>query len=97
MSAWIHWILTGLVPLCLSVALWFALIEIRGLRERADALEDVSRRLVAVYGDIADAINRNSKTTATALNGNAQAINDFVNAFTKAMWGSDSAKETDHD
>ena len=39
MSAWIHWILTGLVPLCLSVALWFALIEIRGLRERAAASE----------------------------------------------------------
>lgn len=37
MSSWIHWILTGLVPLCLSVALWFALIEIRGLRERAAA------------------------------------------------------------
>ena len=39
MGAWIHWILTGLAPLCLSVAMWFALIEIRGLRERAETAE----------------------------------------------------------
>lgn len=49
MGAWIHWILTGLVPLCLSVALWFALIEIRGLRERAATAERAVQ-------EIADAI-----------------------------------------
>lgn len=31
----LQWVATVLLPLCLSVALWFALIEIRGLRERA--------------------------------------------------------------
>lgn len=45
MSAWIHWILTGLVPLCLSTSLWFALIEIRGLRERAAASEKAVQQI----------------------------------------------------
>ena len=54
MSAWIHWILTGLVPLCMSVALWFALIEIRGLRERAAASERAVQQ-------IADAIRYAAK------------------------------------
>lgn len=54
MSAWIHWILTGLVPLCLSIALWFALIEIRGLRERAAASERAVQQ-------IADAIRYAAK------------------------------------
>lgn len=49
MGAWIHWILTGLVPLCLSVAMWFALIEIKGLRERAATAERAVQ-------EIADAI-----------------------------------------
>lgn len=49
MGAWIHWILTGLAPLCLSVAMWFALIEIRGLRERAETAERAVQ-------EIADAI-----------------------------------------
>lgn len=39
MGAWIHWILTGLAPLCLSVAMWCALIQIRGLRERAETAD----------------------------------------------------------
>ena len=54
MSAWIHWILTGLVPLCMSVAMWFALIEIRGLRERAAASERAVKQ-------IADAIRYAAK------------------------------------
>lgn len=49
MGAWIHWILTGLVPLCMSVAMWLALIEIRGLRERAATAERAVQ-------EIADAI-----------------------------------------
>ncbi|MFC2267781.1 MAG: hypothetical protein ACFNKK_08370 [Peptidiphaga sp.] len=54
MSAWIHWILTGLVPLCLSVALWLALITIRGLRERAETAERAVQ-------EIADAIRYAAK------------------------------------
>ena len=54
MSTWIHWILTGLAPLCLSVALWLALIEIRGLRERAAASERAVQQ-------IADAIRYAAK------------------------------------
>ena len=54
MSAWIYWILTGLLPLCLSVALWFALIEIRGLRERAETAEKAVQQ-------IADAIRYAAK------------------------------------
>lgn len=49
MGAWIHWILTGLVPLCMSVAMWLALIEIKGLRERAATAE-------RAVEEIADAI-----------------------------------------
>ncbi len=49
MGAWIHWILTGLVPLCMSVAMWLALIEIKGLRERAATAERAVQ-------EIADAI-----------------------------------------
>ena len=65
MSTWIHWILTGLAPLCLSVALWLALIEIRGLRERAETAErDVQQ--------IADAIRYAAKraTNSTKENTN---------------------------
>lgn len=65
MSAWIHWILTGLAPLCLSIALWLALIEIRGLRERAETAErDVQQ--------IADAIRYAAKraTNSTKENTN---------------------------
>lgn len=54
MSAWIHWILTGLAPLCLSVALWLALIQIRGLRERAETAERAVQQ-------IADAIRYAAK------------------------------------
>lgn len=35
----LQWVATVLLPLCLSIALWCALIEIRGLRERAAASE----------------------------------------------------------
>ena len=54
MGAWIQWILTGLVPLCLSIAMWFALIEIRGLRERAATAERAVQ-------EIADAIRYAAK------------------------------------
>ena len=35
----LQWVATTLLPLCLSVALWLALIQIRGLRERAETAE----------------------------------------------------------
>lgn len=35
----LQWVVTTLLPLCLSVALWLALIQIRGLRERAETAE----------------------------------------------------------
>lgn len=54
MSAWIHWILTGLVPLCLSIAMWFALIEIRGLRERAAASERAVQQIADAIRYAAD-------------------------------------------
>ena len=54
MGPWIHWILTGLAPLCMSIAMWFALIEIRGLRERAETAERAVQQ-------IADAIRYAAK------------------------------------
>lgn len=54
MASWIHWILTSLAPLCLSVALWLALIQIRGLCERAETAERAVQ-------EIADAIRYAAK------------------------------------
>lgn len=54
MGAWIHWILTGLVPLCLSVAMWFALIEIKGLRERAATAERAVQQIADAIRYAAD-------------------------------------------
>ena len=59
MGAWIHWILTGLAPLCLSVAMWCALIQIRGLRERAETAERAVQQ-------IADAIRYAAKRAANS-------------------------------
>lgn len=54
MGAWIHWILTGLVPLCLSVAMWCALITIRGLRERAEKAERAVQQIADAIRYAAD-------------------------------------------
>lgn len=54
MGAWIHWILTGLAPLCLSVAMWFALIQIRGLRERAETAERAVQQIADAIRYAAD-------------------------------------------
>ena len=58
---WIHWILTGLVPLCLSIALWFALIEIRGLRERAAASERAVQQIADAIRYAARRANNSTK------------------------------------
>ena len=61
MSAWIHWILTGLEPLCLSVALWLALIEIRGLRERAETAERAVQQIADAIRYAAKRSNNSTK------------------------------------
>ena len=50
----LQWAVTTLLPLCLSVALWLALITIRGLRERAETAERAVQ-------EIADAIRYAAK------------------------------------
>lgn len=55
----LQWAVTTLLPLCLSVALWLALIEIRGLRERATASERAVQQ-------IADAIRYAAKRAANS-------------------------------
>lgn len=52
----LQWVVTTLLPLCLSVALWLALIQIRGLRERAETAERAVQQ-------IADAIRYAAKRT----------------------------------
>ena len=54
MGAWIHWILTRLAPLCLSVAMWCALIQIRGLRERAETAERAVQQIADAIRYAAD-------------------------------------------
>ena len=51
---WLQWVVTVLLPLCLSVALWLALIEIRGLRERAAASERAVRQIADAIRYAAD-------------------------------------------
>ena len=63
MSAWIHWILTGLAPLCMSVAMWFALIEIRGLRERAETAERAVQQIADAIRYAADRANNSKEDT----------------------------------
>lgn len=50
----LQWAVTTLLPLCLSVALWFALIEIRGLRERAAASERAVQQIADAIRYAAD-------------------------------------------
>lgn len=50
----LQWVATVLLPLCLSVVLWLALITIRGLRERAETVERAVQQ-------IADAIRYAAK------------------------------------
>lgn len=50
----LQWVVTTLLPLCLSVAMWFALIEIRGLRERAASAERAVQQLADAIRYAAD-------------------------------------------
>jgi hypothetical protein len=55
----LQWAATVLLPLCLSVALWLALIQIRGLRERVETAERAVQQ-------IADAIRYAAKRAANS-------------------------------
>lgn len=57
----LQWVVTVLLPLCLSVALWLALIQIRGLRERAETAERAVQQ-------IADAIRYAAKLASSSTN-----------------------------
>ena len=63
MGAWIHWILTGLAPLCLSVAMWCALIQIRSLRERAETAERAVQLIADAIRYAADRANNSKEDT----------------------------------
>ena len=63
MGAWIHWILTGLAPLCLSVAMWCALIQIRGLRERAETEERAVQQIADAIRYAADRATNSKEDT----------------------------------
>lgn len=50
----LQWVVTVLLPLCLSVALWLALIQIRGLRERAETAERAVQQIADAIRYAAD-------------------------------------------
>lgn len=57
----LQWAVTVLLPLCLGVALWFALIEIRGLRERAAASEKAVQQIADAIRYAAKRANNSTK------------------------------------
>ena len=50
----LQWAATTLLPLCLSVALWLALIQIRGLREHAETAERAVQQIADAIRYAAD-------------------------------------------
>lgn len=50
----LQWVVNVLLPLCLSVALWCALIQIRGLRERAASAERAVQQIADAIRYAAD-------------------------------------------
>lgn len=57
----LQWAVTVLLPLCLSVALWLALIQIRGLRERAAASERAVQQIADAIRYAAKRANNSTK------------------------------------
>lgn len=57
----LQWVVTVLLPLCLSVALWLALIQIRGLRERAETAERAVQQIADAIRYAAKRANRPTK------------------------------------
>lgn len=60
----LQWVVTVLLPLCLSVALWFALIEIRGLRERAKMAESAVQQIADAIRYAADRATNSTKESS---------------------------------
>lgn len=58
----LQWVVTVLLPLCLSVALWLALIQIRGLRERAETAERAVQQIADAIRYAADRANSTKET-----------------------------------
>ena len=59
----LQWVVTVLLPLCLSVALWLALIQIRGLRERAETAERAVQQIADAIRYAADRANNSKEDT----------------------------------
>nr|DAN65843.1 MAG TPA: hypothetical protein [Caudoviricetes sp.] len=59
----LQWVATVLLPLCLSVALWLALIQIRGLRERAASAERAVQQIADAIRYAADRANNSKEDT----------------------------------
>ena len=57
----LQWVVTTLLPLCLSVALWLALIQIRGLRERAETAERAVQQIADAIRYAAKRANNSTK------------------------------------
>lgn len=57
----LQWAVTVLLPLCLSVALWLALITIRGLRERAETAERAVQQIADAIRCAAKRANNSTK------------------------------------
>lgn|GEM_PF-3108576 len=57
----LQWVATVLLPLCLSVALWLALIQIRGLRERAETAERAVQQIADAIRYAAKRYNNSTK------------------------------------
>lgn len=59
----LQWVVNVLPPLCLSVALWLALIQIRGLRERAETAERAVQQIADAIRYAADRANNSKEDT----------------------------------
>lgn len=59
----LQWVVNVLLPLCLSVALWLALIQIRGLRERAETAEKAVQQIADAIRYAADRANNSKEDT----------------------------------
>lgn len=59
----LQWVVNVLLPLCLSVALWLALIQIRGLRERAETAERAVQQIADAIRYAADRANNSKEDT----------------------------------
>lgn len=59
----LQWVVNVLLPLCLSVALWIALIQIRGLRERAETAEKAVQQIADAIRYAADRANNSKEDT----------------------------------